>query len=166
MRTAVFPDGVRHYLVEGLVAGPILVGSALNRFKAGDPFWDARPELDRFTPREIIAHLADWEPIFLERLNRMLAEDHPDLPGYDEGKIAEDREYARSEPLLSLERLHEGRSVLVSAVRAMPAEGWLRTAHRGGVGDVTVGELVAMIVGHDSYHAHQLIRYGALTQAG
>ena len=58
---------------------------------------DRRPDPDRFTIREVIAHLADWEPVFLERLTRMRFEDHPTLPDYDEGQRAIERGYAQSD---------------------------------------------------------------------
>ena len=35
--------------------------------------------------------MADWKPLFQERLTRMRSEDHPALPGYDEGHLAIDR---------------------------------------------------------------------------
>ena len=45
---------------------------------------------------ELMAPLADWEPVFQERLMRMCSGDHPALPGYDEGSLAIDHGHAQA----------------------------------------------------------------------
>ena len=52
---------------------------------------DQRLDPGRFMIREVIAPLAGLKPLFQERLTRMRSEDHPALPGYDEGHLAIDR---------------------------------------------------------------------------
>ena len=64
------PAAVRKYLLSALAGTPVVADRLLLDVHADDPRWDFRPEPDRFTLREVVAHLADWEPIHLERLTR------------------------------------------------------------------------------------------------
>ena len=59
----------------------------------------------------MLAHLADWEPIFLERFQRTRREAEPILPDYDEGRIALERDYAHSDPLANLARFRTGERI-------------------------------------------------------
>ena len=44
-----------------------------------------------------MAHLADWELVFQQRLTRMRSEDNPMRPGYDVGQWAIDHGYAQTD---------------------------------------------------------------------
>ena len=85
----------RNDLFNALEAAPALFDHLLRGLTEEEA--DQRPEPDRFAIREVIAHLADWEPVFLERLTRMRFEDHPTLPDCDEGQRAIERGYAQSD---------------------------------------------------------------------
>src|SRR5205823_12464234 len=94
------------------------------------PVWDFRPDPDRFTLREMVAHLADWEPIFMERFQRTRSETEPRLPDYDEGKIAIERDYAHSDPIANLARFRAGRASLVTFLQSLDDADWERTGDR------------------------------------
>lgn len=143
------------YVVNGLEAGPRVQSALL----AGEVNWDRRSEPDRFTLREMVAHLADWEDIWAARVQRFLTEEHPMLESIDEGQIAVERDYASQEPLANLARYGAGREALVAKLRALPIEAWARTGHRQFVGDLTLFELAALIAGHDSYHLKQTVEF-------
>src|SRR5436309_14442763 len=57
--------------------------------------YDEHTDPDRFTLREAMAHLADWEPIVLQRIQAGV--DNPGAPiqGMDEGKRAIGKNYER-----------------------------------------------------------------------
>src|SRR5690349_15172521 len=78
---------------------------------------DEALEPDRFTPREVIAHLADWEPIMLGRMQTALNSPGATIEAYDEGQMAIDNGYARLDP--------EEQSRLFISRRAETAA-WLR----------------------------------------
>ncbi len=98
---------------------------------------DRRPDPDRFSIREIMAHLADWEPVFLERLTRMQTEDHPTLPGYDEGQWAIDHNYAQSDWRAQTRLFAARRQELVDYLRACAPADWPRTGNRPEIGDIS-----------------------------
>ena len=91
------PAPVRKYLLISLASSPEVLEALTEGLSANDPQWDVRPYSDRFTLREVVAHLADWEPIHLERIQRILAEDEPTLPDIDEEQIAIEHDYASQE---------------------------------------------------------------------
>lgn len=143
------------YILNGLEAAP----RVQNRLLDGVTDWDARPDPERFTLREMVAHLADWEDIWATRVQRFLDEDHPMLPSIDEGELARDRKYATQDPRANLTRYENGRKRLVDLLRKLPLESWSRTGHREFVGDMTLFELAALINGHDGYHLKQSLEY-------
>src|SRR5258705_4276683 len=106
------PPAVHKYLVVALGGMPDVAERLLKDLHTEDPRWDFRPDPARFTLREVVAHLADWEPIHRERIQRMLEEDNPMLPDVDETKTSVDNDYAHSDPHGSLEWIRGGRQKL------------------------------------------------------
>lgn len=152
-------EAVRTYLLHALEATP----HAIKRLLEDVPDWDARPEPDRFTLREMAAHLADWEPIWMERITRIATEENPFLPSVDEGQLCAERDYSALHPMDSLARYQAGRDHLVEAIRKLPESAWNRPAHREFVGDVDFLQQVAMITGHDGYHLKQTLEFTGRT---
>jgi hypothetical protein len=146
---------VRNYLCSGLAAGPMVVEQLLVGLSEAQA--DARPDPERFTIREVVAHLADWEQIWLVRLTRIATEDRPFLEDIDEGEMAIENDYAHLEVADSLRRFTEGRARLVTLLRGLEGEAWLREGvrHRDAPSNDGFAE---MILGHDGYHFEQVIR--------
>jgi uncharacterized damage-inducible protein DinB len=144
----------RKYLFTALEAQPALFERALAALTAEEA--DRRPDPERFSIREAVAHIADWEEIFLERMRRICEEDHPTLPGYDEGVLAVERDYASRDPVEQLARYREGRKKMVSFLRDRPASEWQRTADRPEIGTVTLEALAIIVTLHDTYHLEQV----------
>ncbi|MBS1723888.1 MAG: DinB family protein [Armatimonadetes bacterium] len=148
-------EGVRNYLVTGIEGTPAVLKSLFADWREDDARWDERPDPERFTMREMIAHVADWDPIFLQRVSRLRSEDNPMLESVDEGELAKERDYASQSPTQNLRRLEGSRPELVALLRSMSESEWDRVGHRGGIGDVTMFDLVVTILGHDGYHTKQ-----------
>ena len=63
---------------------------------------DARPAPGKWSPREIVHHLADSEMTAAIRLRRLIAEDRPAIVGYDQEEYARRLYYDRPiEPSLA-----------------------------------------------------------------
>jgi hypothetical protein len=101
---AMSPDE-RAALLERYRDGAAVFTSVVARL--GDAELDARPFDGEWTVREICHHLADGEINSAVRLRRLIAEDDPLLPGYDEN------EYSR--------RLYYGERAIGPSVAAMAA---------------------------------------------
>lgn len=117
---------------------------------------DARIDPDRFTPREIAAHLADWEPILQHRIESMLSEDNPTLVVYDEGERAQQNRYWEQDVATSLRTFRAEREKSHQLISGLNREQMMRTGLHPERGPLTVMELVQMLSGHDLYHIEQL----------
>ena len=148
---------IRRYVLSGLRATPQVYVRLLENIT--DEEADVRPDPERFTIREAIAHMADWEKIYRERGERIRDEDVPYLPGYDEGQLALDRNYATLSVADSLARFIQGRTALLDFFEGLSANDWERKGSRDEIGIITIADLATMILGHDGYHAQQFIEY-------
>jgi hypothetical protein len=149
----------RHYLFTALKAQPELFERALHELTSDEA--DRRPDPDRFSIREVMAHLAEWEGIWLERMKRICAEDHPTLPGYDEGAFARDHDYASKDPFEQVRLFREGREKLVAFLGERVESDWQRTALRQEIGVLTLEALTLIIPLHDIYHLQQVQQWRA-----
>ena len=151
------PDKARYYLMKGLEAAPLVIEKMLT--DSADVDYDRRPDPERFTLREVLAHLADWEPIWFERIQRMAEEDEPHLLGYDEGQLAMDNDYAHSDPRRQLMRFREGRTALLGYLRNLPAESWSRRGVHSEWSELNIAAMAVLILGHDGYHTKQVAEW-------
>lgn len=126
---------------------------------------DKRPDPARFSLREAIAHLADWEGVFRERMQATLREDNPILQGYDEGQWAIDRGYARLDWHEQLARFTAERAQTLALIRAFSPADLARTGRHTEAGPISLQEQVLLIVVHDGYHTRQFADYRALFAA-
>ena len=151
------PERTLLYLCSGLAAAPSVLGRLLDG--ATDDEYDFRPDPDRFTLREVVAHLADWEPIWLRRMEAMAREETPLLPGYDESQFAIDHDYAHADVAGELAKFREARARTVAFLGGLTPAQWARTGRHGDWGTVTVYDLAALVCGHDGYHLGQAVEW-------
>ena len=149
----------RRYLLHGLNASPIAAEALLAGLT--DAQADRRPDPERFTIREALCHLADWEFVWLERIQRIINEDNPLLPGYDEGQMAIDRNYAGQNLAEQLARFREGRAALAALLQGLSPEQWERAGLRDEIGPVTINDLATLVLGDDGYHLRQFVEFSA-----
>ncbi|MBB6048662.1 putative damage-inducible protein DinB [Armatimonas rosea] len=120
---------------------------------------------ERFTVREVVAHMADLEEVFLERLQRTVAEDEPFLPDWDEDQAALDNHYAQSALAETLARFTAHRASVLAFLAALPPAAWHRTSLRQDKRCDLLG-MAAILLGHDGYHLKQLVEYREQILAG
>lgn len=153
------PSGMRSYVLKALSGNPSVAARLLQGITEDNPIWDCRPDADRFTLREIVAHLADWNPIFLERIQRTLNEDHPTLPDVDEEAVAIQNDYAHSDPIAGIHRFQESRKVMMDVLLNLSDDDWGRTALKKPLGDLSVELQCVLVLAHDGYHLHQIVQW-------
>ena len=155
------PPFVRNYLLKALGGTADVLEGLLLPLAVDDPRWDFRPDPERFTLREIIAHLADWNPIFLERMIRACQEQDPALFSIDEGRLAIDRDYAHSDPKENLRRFRAGRQAMIQQLSGWTPDEWqrvsryLRDAEDAGTA-ITIEQWAIQTLSHDGYHTQQV----------
>ena len=116
---------------------------------------DARPGPGRWSPREIVHHLADSETTAAIRLRRLLAEDRPTIHGYDQDEFARrlfyDRPHETSLELFRLVRV----STAELFERMTPAD-WLREGTHTEVGPYSPETWLRIYAEHAHKHARQI----------
>jgi len=143
------------------MVGLELAPKAINRMLAKlDPAkFDSKTGQDRFTVRESIAHLADWEPIFLHRIQTALNSPGGDIEDLDEGEIAIAGEYFRRDPISEGARFAEGRAAIIAFLNSLKPEEWGHTVVHPVRGSMTIYDWANCIVGHDVYHIEYLTEF-------
>ncbi len=150
-----FPQKLKDYLLIALSGTPEVLEGLLANLPPESLLWDMRPDPARFTLREIIAHLADWETIHFERLNRILREDTPFIQDIDEGATAVRNSYASSDEMEQLMRFRTGRATNLEFLSSLTNDEWLRAGNREAIGLMTIEACVALMLAHDGYHTGQ-----------
>ncbi len=151
------PPRAKYYLISALEANPSVLSHLLKDLGPDDARWDKRPDPERFTLREMVAHLADWEPINIQRLTRIREEDNPFIPDIDEGEMAIKNNYGTLDPIASVTQYVDGRNAVVAFLRELPEEAWQRIATREFLGEMDIAAQATLIAGHDGYHLKQTL---------
>jgi len=145
------------YLMIGLAKAPAAMSRLINKI---DPDrYDEAPDPDRFSVREAIAHLADWEPIFLTRLQAAVDNPGSSIPDIDEGEMAILGDYRSRDPRAEAERFAQGRREVIKYLDSIPKEKWANTVVHPERGSMTVYDWANCIVGHDVYHIEHFTEY-------
>ncbi len=145
---------VHNYFASGLENGARVVAFLLRDLPESDSRWDSKPDPERFSLREVVAHLVDYDSVSRERFERMIREDKPELPNWDESEAA--AHYDTRDPLSQIESLLLSRRELADWLRGLSEKEWKRTGSRPRVGEFSVEEGAALMVAHDAYHLEQI----------
>ena len=142
------------YLPISIEFGPEIVRRLLRLIPADR--LDHRPDPERFTPREVIAHLADWEPIMRERMQTALRSPGATIVAWDEGQMALDHDYAGSDPVEQVTLFARERKVTAELICSIQGADWEKTVVHPERGTQSVADLGNLLLGHDLYHIEQL----------
>jgi hypothetical protein len=116
---------------------------------------DARPGPGRWTVREIVHHLADSEMTAAIRIRRLLAEEKPEIKGYDQDEYARRLHYDRPHET-SLELFKYVRESTAELVQRMAAADWQREGTHSESGRYTSETWLTIYAEHAHKHARQI----------
>jgi hypothetical protein len=143
---------------ETLALTPAALAEALAAI--GDDNLGTPPAPGKWSPAEIVCHLADCELVFGFRLRQTLAEDNPELQPFDQDKWA--RTYRGTSAGHALEVFAALRGWNLRLLEeALPAAA-ARPAYHPERGAMTFQTIVETMAGHDLNHLGQLRRLAAL----
>jgi hypothetical protein len=146
------------YLMISIEFGPQVIRRLVDQLDPAD--WDRRLNPDRFTPREVVAHVADWEPIMRGRIRTALREPGSPILAYDEGQLALDHKYSETDPVEQAEAFIRERRTTAELLRQIDSEEeWQRVATHPERGSQSVEDQANLLLGHDLYHIEQLAEY-------
>ena len=138
---------------ERFVLGPQLIREAI----AGlDPGRLNRPDLDGWSIRDVVIHMADTELVASVRFRSMLTADNPSLPGFDEKVWKRKLTYLFRDPDGALSLFQQARYANAELLREGARDIWVRTGVHSERGIITVADLLGIRADHDDEHVAQI----------
>jgi hypothetical protein len=148
-------EDTRKKLIAQYKEGPGVVVEAL--VGISDRELDARPAPGRWSPREIVHHLADSEMTSAVRLRLLLAQDRPAIPAYDQEEFARRLHYDRPYET-SLEAFRLARQSTAELLDRLEPADWLREGIHSESGRYSVERWLEIYAEHAHKHASQILR--------
>ena len=137
-------------LIDEYVKGPKLLREAVAGMTREQLI--ARPIAGKWSTLELIAHLADFEPVYGDRMKRILAEDEPTLFGGDPDKFAAKLAYHERDLETELCLIDCVRKQMAGILRTVPEAGFQRVGRHSEAGPLTLRTFLERITGHVPHH--------------
>jgi uncharacterized damage-inducible protein DinB len=137
-------------LIEQYLAGP----DVLRRAAAGmtrDKLL-ARPIPGKWSTQEVVFHLADYEPIYADRMMRVIALKEPELLKGDPGLFAARLAYDQRDVEEELALIEITRKQMARILRALKPEDFQRQGGHSRDGALTLEVLLQRITAHIPHH--------------
>jgi DinB family protein len=115
-----------------------------------------KPQPDRWSISEVLAHLAALEQVYAERVVRMVAEDSPPIMKYDLAGAAARGEYSRGSAEEHLEHFTRARRSSLAILTGLPASAGCRTGVHSELGTITLAQMLNEWANHDLGHLRQI----------
>jgi len=123
------------------------------------PHWIDHPQPGEWSFTEILCHLRDVDrEVNFPRIQRVLGEENPFLPGIDTDKWAQERLYYCQSGVEAQGVFTQSRIKLLEILDSLSASEWERPARHAIFGPTSIKELVSIIVGHDQLHIQQAFK--------
>jgi FMN phosphatase YigB (HAD superfamily) len=119
--------------------------------------WTERPQPDEWSMTEILCHLRDVEiEVNIPRLNQVLENSNPFLPGMDTDPWADERQYITQDGGLALQQFTASRIRTINILAYLSPEDWVSPARHAIFGPTNLTELAGFIAEHDRLHVRQV----------
>lgn len=112
----------------------------------------ARPIAGKWSTLELVAHLADFEPVYGDRMKRTLAENEPTLFGGDPDKFAAKLAYHERDLETELCLIDCVRNQMAAILRTVPEADFQRVGRHSEAGPLTLRTFLERITGHIPHH--------------
>ena len=113
---------------------------------------DASPVPGKWSTRQVICHIADFEPVYVDRMKRVIAQEQPTMFGGDPDLFAARLAYDRRDVAVELELIEASRKHMAAILRALKPEDFRRTGNHSEAGLITLEKLLTNITNHIPHH--------------
>jgi uncharacterized damage-inducible protein DinB len=137
-------------LIDQYLAGPGLLRRAVASMTREQLL--ARPIPGRWSTQEVVSHLADYEPIYADRMKRVIALEKPELLKGDPGLFAARLAYAQRDIEEELALVELTRNQMARILRALNAEDFQRYGLHSRDGTLTLEDLLQRVTAHIPHH--------------
>ena len=112
----------------------------------------ARPVPGKWSTLEVVCHLADFDPIYADRMKRVIAEDRPTLLAADENLFASALAYHQRDLEEELTLIEQTRRQMVRILGTLPCEALDRVGLHNQRGPRTLADLLTSATAHIPHH--------------
>jgi uncharacterized damage-inducible protein DinB len=140
--------------IKALAETPPRVAELLRR--AAPEAWTRRPRPGVWAPLEVLAHLADTELFYGTRVRLILTGERPFLQPFEGAALAERAGYSSWPLTLAFERFRVRRAETLELLSSCSAVQLARVGVHPARGEMSVADLVALMLAHDTDHVGQM----------
>jgi uncharacterized damage-inducible protein DinB len=112
----------------------------------------ARPVPGKWSTLEVVCHITDFEPIYADRMKRVIAVDRPAILSADEQKFAAALAYQERDLEEELAIVERTRRQLARILRTLPPAAWQRVGVHNEAGPLTLHDLLTRVTNHIPHH--------------
>jgi DinB family protein len=123
---------------------------------ASDAELDTAPAPGKWSPRQIVHHLADSEMTSAVRLRLLIGSDRPQIMGYDQDEFARRLYYQDRSLAASLEAFKAARQTTAEILDRLTEVEWQREGTHSEIGRYTVESWLEIYAVHAHNHAEQI----------
>jgi DinB superfamily len=115
-----------------------------------------RPAPEKWSPAEILAHLADAEIVTSWRVRAILGAPGTPIQAFDQDAWVVAGKYAKRDPRKSLEQFRVLRDANLALYKSLSPEQWKHYGLHAERGEESIERIVTMMAGHDINHLEQV----------
>lgn len=141
-------------VTEALARGPALVMALILELPPAVRKW--RPRAGKWSGHEHACHVARMEPMWAERVERILAEDNPTIVGYDPATDEAPDALLGLDLATALASYGAGRALLVRRLQGLDGDAWRRPAVHTEHGRYSLFLMCRHLALHDRLHAYRI----------
>lgn len=113
----------------------------------------ARPVAGKWSTLEVVCHIADFEPVYADRMKRVIAEENPLLLSGDPDKFQARLAYGARDVAEELTLIETARSQMARILKTLPESDFARTGKHSADGPLSLQVLLERITNHIPHHA-------------
>jgi uncharacterized damage-inducible protein DinB len=112
----------------------------------------ARPVAGKMSILEVVCHIVDFDPIYVERMKRTITMDRPALLGADENTFLQKLSYHHRDVNEELTLLELTRSSMAKILKHLSLDSWDREGVHNERGPMTLTTMVENMINHITHH--------------
>ena len=137
-------------LIADYLAGPAILRSAVAGMTIEQ--MDACPVPGKWSTKQVVCHIADFEPVYVDRMKRVIAENGPTMFGGDPDLFAARLFYERRDVEVELAFIAAARAHMGSILKSLSPGDFLRSGNHSEAGHITLEKLLTNITNHIPHH--------------
>jgi DinB superfamily len=115
-----------------------------------------RPAAGEWSAIEVVGHMIDKMHIWAGRVERLMVEERPTLPGYDQDALVRDHDYQHADPNVLFKQLSQACEHFATLVASIPTSALHREGLHEEMGPMTLRQCIEAPLESAQEHLEQL----------